>query len=333
VAIASDPLDALRTYIEHVAQDPDAPADERASRLQRLRDDLEVTLGAVDDYLGRALKRVEAERMIAAEDEQRVRDNATMREELLRTGVATERELDEAGFISQEEITRLEEEGLFEATVAEIASKWVQETSFAPQQHLRDRKGRFRDMPDAITHAIVPEGMGARTELATRKARTDMEFARDRALPVIVWAKGTSVTGNVRSVGAATVTIEDGDGTGHRIKWEDVERTVVRTADGARTTGFGRGERPRPASAPKPAATAPNTDPNASQKAHKYAEFKTPVTVSDAFYQKIDGIIRGAGSDGFTIIDREGAAHIVNYNAVTSIRPARGLLIADAATH
>jgi hypothetical protein len=207
--VAVSPVSALRREIESIAQDVATPTDERVADLRRMRDALEVTLGACDTYIDALGKHQEGEAAQHAQAVQEFRDSHLIRDELLREGIATPEQCDEAGFLPAEEIAKLEEEGLLEA----VAVDWT------ARLHPRNRRGEFRDTPD------VPR------MLVDRGARSTLERARDRAHDVTVKrSDGSMVSGGVRSVGPTGATVEDSDGEGHRIRWEQMDYVQDNTA-------------------------------------------------------------------------------------------------------
>lgn len=140
------PIEALRAEVESVAQDTDLPHALRLSELRRLRQEAEVVLGALDTYIAGAERFVVAEREVAPAVVEHVAQTVPLlREEILGRGEATPEELDEAGYFDADEIERLREEGLLEAWAAE----------FDERKHWRDRRGRFRDMPDRLVSTAV----------------------------------------------------------------------------------------------------------------------------------------------------------------------------------
>lgn len=127
----------LRAQVEALASDPATDPALRVRALSELRDDLVVVLGAIDSYLGTLGKHREAGAAIGGAMVARLRENAELREELIRRGEMTAAKLDEVGYYDSAELDRLEEEGLLEAVAGELHGRWE------AAKHPRGRRGQF----------------------------------------------------------------------------------------------------------------------------------------------------------------------------------------------
>lgn len=276
------PLVALRTEIEFAAQDPTLPVDERAHKLRLLREELVLTLGALDTYIAGAERFIEAQTRVTAEEVERFRESPKIREVLLREGWTPE-QLDEAGILSAEEIERLEEEGLLEATVGSFVHR------FDKNLHPRDRRGRFRDTPD---------------RLVNRQTRSDMEWARDHAREVRVRkTDGTEIVGGVRSATANGLTVEDRDGNGHRVRWEQIESAAVDTGAAALSPGVAR-------------MRAKATEAQASGR-------QVTVTLKPNF-EKVDGSVVAVTDQAVTVHQDNGIDNEVHWDVIDHLAFRRG---------
>lgn len=222
----------LRARIESAAQDPTRDPDERVLDLRRLRDDLEVALGACDTYLGSLAKRQEAEARIAAEDVDRVRENADLREEMLRRGLADPLQLDEAGFVEPAEVDRLEEEGLLEAFAGDLRR-------FDPRLHPKDRRGRFRETPDMPKPPTAPtplkrtgDPLGQDAEQAVKELKWQeiAQRAKDREHGITITLKGdhARVNGEVREIADASITVRQDNGIDNEVHFSVIEKVAAR---------------------------------------------------------------------------------------------------------
>jgi hypothetical protein len=153
--MAADPLTVLRNEIATIAEDPGLDAGERAAAYRALRRRMQDALGELETYAGDAdLARTAHARAVASEVA-RVRENADIREELIRRGAATAEDMDAIGYLAHDEIDRLLQEGLLEEAVA-----------YQEKQHPRDRTGKWRRKPGgalikqlrARGGGVLPEG-------------------------------------------------------------------------------------------------------------------------------------------------------------------------------
>jgi len=134
MAVVVDPFTEIREQIEAAAQRSDIDEVERTALLRSFRDRLVELQGAVARYAadGRAL--AEAKQVIGYEADEKLRANATIRDQLIERNMATPEELDEMGFFSHADLDKLTEEGLLEEAI-----------NFLERLHPRDRSGKWTD--------------------------------------------------------------------------------------------------------------------------------------------------------------------------------------------
>ena len=141
-----------------VARDDLTPAA-KLTKLRVLRDEFQSLLTLAEQYIGDTELLREAEASDLTEALFRVRENAYIREELLKRGMADPEDLDELGYLSYAELDRLKEEG----RLLEWAGV-LQEANlvFDPRLHPRDRLGKFRDVLGGLSagkSVAMPHGV------------------------------------------------------------------------------------------------------------------------------------------------------------------------------
>lgn len=140
--MAVDPLSDLRAQLDAAASDPSLTPGERALKLRGLRERLVDLAGTADRYLGDLQNLRESEASDLARDLLWARGRADLRETLVREG-SDPHELDEAGYLSHDELDRLAEEGLLVEALSTIKK------ILSPQDQLRlhphGGHGRFKE--------------------------------------------------------------------------------------------------------------------------------------------------------------------------------------------
>jgi hypothetical protein len=154
VAVAVGPLAELQRQLDEAVARTDLTPGDRLAKLRGLRDDLSTLLGIAETYIGDTELLREAESLDLIDGLMQVQENAEMREELLRRGLATEDQLNEAGYVSFQEIERMREEGLLLEFAGEIKS-------FVEKLHPRDRHGMFAEKPGQVH--LPSKGRGGHT--------------------------------------------------------------------------------------------------------------------------------------------------------------------------
>lgn len=156
MAIAPGPLDELHAQLEDAVAQPGLTPAERLATLRVIREKLNTLMGVADGYIGDVELIREAEAVTVAESVMKVRQNATIRDELIQRGMASPEEMDEFGYVSHDELDRLREEGRLIESVETILAFQVEQddlrlreawhVTFDPAKHLRNRHGQFSDM-------------------------------------------------------------------------------------------------------------------------------------------------------------------------------------------
>lgn len=161
------PIAELREEIEVAAQDGTLDASSRLTKLRDLDTQMRDLLGLAETYISD----VELERDGAADrvtrERMELRQNADIRDEMVRRGMATEEEMEEAGYLSHETLDQLAEEGALEE--AELVSRLTANARAAiVKNQWRGRGGRWIDMPDAID---TSPGDGGGESVASKLAK------------------------------------------------------------------------------------------------------------------------------------------------------------------
>lgn len=197
---------------------PGLAPGERLAMLRSLRERINTLLGEADTYIGDVELLREAEFLTIAEAVLKVRQNATIRADLIARGMATPEDLDAAGYLSHEDLDHLREEGrLIESVEAILAfadeqtrleegifdtfKAKVQSTfgvgdliHFDPDKHPRDRNGKFRKTLGGVSvggTSKLPSGVEVKRHAGgftvhhpdgTSSAHTDAQSAADAAI-------------------------------------------------------------------------------------------------------------------------------------------------------
>ena len=137
------PLAELERDLGLIVARNDLNPAEKLAKLRALQAEFQSLLDLAGQYIGDTELLREAEASDLSEALFRVRENASIRAELLARGMADPEDLDELGYLSFAELDRLQEEG----RLLEWASV-LQEANlvFDPRLHPRDRLGKFRDI-------------------------------------------------------------------------------------------------------------------------------------------------------------------------------------------
>lgn len=114
-----DPIRALRSEAEAIVADGSLDPATKGSKLRVIEEGLNEALGAVRTLRGDLQLRDEAAGSVSARAKLRARSNADIREQLVASGRAQPDQLDEMGYVSHQELDRLDEEGLMEAFIAD----------------------------------------------------------------------------------------------------------------------------------------------------------------------------------------------------------------------
>lgn len=120
MAVTADSFGAIRAEIEDIAGDGSAEPDDKVARLRHLAEEAKGIVGLAQRHLADAENLREARASGAAHRVLRAREDADVRREALRRGLASEDELDARGYLSHDELDHLDEEGLLEQRLAEL---------------------------------------------------------------------------------------------------------------------------------------------------------------------------------------------------------------------
>lgn len=169
------PPAAFRELIESSAGIPDAA--ERNRVLRMLRQELTDLMGRTDRYLAQIELQQQAASNKLADKLAEARENADVRAELLRRGLATEEQLDDAGLWSHEQLDQLDSEGrlveaLVEGSLLRKAGRGLSglAAKFEEKLHPRDREGKWRDKPKA-----APQTPGVPTKSKFQERVEDLD--------------------------------------------------------------------------------------------------------------------------------------------------------------
>ena len=159
----------LRATIADVASDSDLAPDERVRKLRELGEgitDAEL-LGQIEGYIGSLELRREAIAIEQSVMRLALRENADIRDALLASGQATEEELDQAGYLSHEELDAREEDGsLLEAiTLEEVGLRDVLRWTKG-----FEKGGQFRPTRGGSAGRRVTKATSTGREKGSRKA-------------------------------------------------------------------------------------------------------------------------------------------------------------------
>lgn len=143
-------LREVQTAIETAAATPDPL--ERVAKIRVYRELIEGLRGLCDSYLADDHLRREAESMVMSAREAVARENATLREELVRRELATAEDMDEAGMLTHRDLDHLAEEGLLEAAL-DALYPLVEDAKFDEKLHPRGRGGKWTK---GFAHRFAP---------------------------------------------------------------------------------------------------------------------------------------------------------------------------------
>ena len=138
-----NPTRSLEAFIEATAES-DAPTTRRVRELVALREDLEQLNGRIDRALTVIESRDTGQPARTRLDLMEARENADLREELLRRELADEAGLDSIGYVSHEVLDRCIELGVLEEALGRFAG--LTSTAFE-KLHPRGRGGKFMEKP------------------------------------------------------------------------------------------------------------------------------------------------------------------------------------------
>lgn len=137
------PTRAMREALERTASAADLPASGRARELRAMRDELVHLAGYAETLLGDLSLVREGSAIDAADEELRRRENADLREELLRRGQASPDELDALGYHSHDALDEMARDGT------------LSEASWPSGGHVTGDRG---DPLAGVTFLEAPEG-------------------------------------------------------------------------------------------------------------------------------------------------------------------------------
>jgi predicted ABC-type ATPase len=136
---------ALQDFIEGIAADEAVGPSDRVRELRRLRADLDSLAGLVDRLMGDQELEREAGATRRQRDRAVLRENADIRAEMLRRGMASPEQLDAAGLWSHEELDRREADGTLEEAVFGGVHADPAKLAAAAKKRRRSRGGQFAD--------------------------------------------------------------------------------------------------------------------------------------------------------------------------------------------
>lgn len=249
-------LDQVRLELQDAIVKPGLPPSARIAKLRILRERLVDLVGETDAYLGDLELVREAEYLEYSSDLRDVRENATIRDEMLRRGFATEDELDGMGYVSHVQLDELREEGRLMEAVGTIRK-------FMERLHPRDRAGKFSDKPGPIH--LAPKGrMGRGTPKVIythdqevdkrRRARVKDEIAKAKPTRSTMTRKKKGKKGESKPKRVEVWQGEDGKWRSKSQKGRSTSSTGFETealaqqaaldADGAKRDGMRSEQRP-----------------------------------------------------------------------------------------
>lgn len=157
----SDPILTLREQAERIIARGDLKAGERHALLLNVRDRLTEALGVVNEYIGDEQNAQVGEQILKWEDEQLLRLNASIFEEVVKRGIATAEQLHDAGMFSHDELDALEESGRLDE-----AWDWAQ-SALHPRERVTER---FTDKFGSVLDRLKGDGVKGRGGKKTKPA-------------------------------------------------------------------------------------------------------------------------------------------------------------------
>jgi predicted ABC-type ATPase len=165
VSTTLSPLADLEEQLEQ-ANISHLPPAAKIKKLRALRDDFAALVDRAEQYITDTELEREADSRGVIEALLQVRENADIRAVLIERGMAEPDRLDELGYVSHEELDRLQEEGRLFEFVEQIQEAWTN-VRFDPELHPRDRTGKFRETLGKLTpgkSVSLPSGVKVRRE-------------------------------------------------------------------------------------------------------------------------------------------------------------------------
>lgn len=146
------PLAAVQRYVEDTARISDPQERQRA--LRYIERDLTDLLGRIHTYGTDAGKQLRAQSVRAGREKALAREDAELREELVRRGLATEADLDAIGLVSHETLDEKEADGTLEEWLLQEApllgrGRAAARRAYDKNKHPKGPDGRWIDTPDA----------------------------------------------------------------------------------------------------------------------------------------------------------------------------------------
>lgn len=182
---------ATRDQLEQIATDTERPASARISHLrqERRRTTDPETLGTIDTYIGDLELEREAATLAGAQEELLTRENADVRDDLLARELASEDDLNAAGYLAHDDLDQHREDGTLQESVLgafgaalnpvllrQLARKRHRNRGkFAPEMHLAPQAPPAQRAAPQISPGPGPEPAAAE---ATRNVFQGEETTR-----------------------------------------------------------------------------------------------------------------------------------------------------------
>lgn len=241
-------IDGVRDLLAATVASSDLSDAERARAIRRLRDDLSELVGQADRYLGDTDLAREASASSRQARLAEAYENAGVREQALKRGLASEPELDALGYFSRDDLDRMAEDGTLWESLDEAAFGLGRLHGDALNRAVKRDHGQFSTMNVAGTGQVrgaprgvpkaTPQGPGGSNGTgradATRAART----ASRGGPPTPVARPGVGAPGapealgapgpdNVHDVGADVNKAADLLSAGHHVKLDQPQTASV----------------------------------------------------------------------------------------------------------
>jgi hypothetical protein len=165
-AVIVYPTDQLRELLESVARDETLPLDTRHRELEMMEAELSGLVNTATELRGTLVRRDEAESINVHRQVMAARENADIREAMLKRGLASEQQLDDLGLLSHGKLDELEDTGRLSTELQEGRlggairgfGLGLLSGDLFNRRVQRNRRGEFTDLPDR------PESVGPAPE-------------------------------------------------------------------------------------------------------------------------------------------------------------------------
>lgn len=117
--MAAAQITAVRSLVDSTRASASLTPGARARALRTLRQDLADLVGQIDTYLADAALQESASAITEVTSMAQARENADIREQLLRAGAASGEELDKLGLVSHDAIDAMDSDGMLQQALAD----------------------------------------------------------------------------------------------------------------------------------------------------------------------------------------------------------------------